>query len=264
MNDNELITAMRDQRNKVHMTTPVEQIINRGHAVRARRRIPGLAGVLAVAAAAAFAVIALLPASHPASHQPPAHLAAWTVTRLPNGDIGVTVREMADPAGLQSTLRADGVPASVTLLNLNPACQPYPGGKATLAPYYPGRKSTLQQRLQSQFPPLLLEVFPTPFEEQKAEALARNQIPLLPSPNGVVVIDPSALPGNTGVELVTAPGGSEFIEPEVVYASPQCTGPQPSPAATSSPSASPSPKPTISPSPMPGSPSPGPSPTSSG
>jgi hypothetical protein len=176
---------------------------------------------------------------------------------------------MVDPAGLQSTLRADGVPASVTLFNLNPACQPYPGGKATIPPYYLGRKLTLQQlkkvtlqqRLQWLFPPLLLKVFPTPFEEQKAEILERNQIPLLPSPNGVVVIDPSALPGNTGVELVTAPGGSEFIEPEVVYASPQCTGPQPSPAATSSPSASPSPEPTISPL---ATPSPGPSPTSSG
>ena len=70
MNDDELITAVREQRSKVPMTTPVEQIINRGHAVRARRRIPGLAAALAVAAAAAFAVTALLPACYSASHHP--------------------------------------------------------------------------------------------------------------------------------------------------------------------------------------------------
>ena len=69
MNDDELITAVRDQRSKVPMTTPVEQIINRGHAVRARRRIPGLAAALAVVAAAVFAVTALLPAGRPG--QPP-------------------------------------------------------------------------------------------------------------------------------------------------------------------------------------------------
>ena len=101
MNDDELITAVREQRNKVPMTTPVEQIISRGHAVRARRRIPGLAGVLAVVAAAAFAVIALLPASHPASHQPGAQLAAWTVVKQADGTVSVTIRELRDPAGLQ-------------------------------------------------------------------------------------------------------------------------------------------------------------------
>ena len=49
------------------MTTPVEQIIGRGRTLRARRRIPGLAaGALAVAAVAALAVTALLPAGHQA------------------------------------------------------------------------------------------------------------------------------------------------------------------------------------------------------
>jgi hypothetical protein len=54
MNDSELITVLTEQRGKVQMTTPVEQIIGRGHALRVRRRIPGLAGALAVAAAAAW------------------------------------------------------------------------------------------------------------------------------------------------------------------------------------------------------------------
>jgi len=45
------------------------------------------------------------------------------------GDIKVTIRELRDPAGLQRTLRADGVPASVTFAGQqNPACQGSPQG----------------------------------------------------------------------------------------------------------------------------------------
>jgi hypothetical protein len=59
MNDDEVITAVREQRDKVHSHTPVEQIISRGRVVRSRRRIPGVAGALTVAAAAALAVTVL-------------------------------------------------------------------------------------------------------------------------------------------------------------------------------------------------------------
>ena len=80
----------------------------------------------------AFAVSAALPASHPASHPasgPRPQLAAWTVARQADGSVRVTIRELRDPAGLQHTLRADGVPASVTFTGQrNPACQGYPGG----------------------------------------------------------------------------------------------------------------------------------------
>jgi hypothetical protein len=64
MNDDTLITAVREPFTGVHMNIPVEQIVSRGRAVRARRRIPGMAGALAVAAGAALAVTALLPAGH--------------------------------------------------------------------------------------------------------------------------------------------------------------------------------------------------------
>ena len=113
MNDDELITILREQRDKVPMNTPVEQIISRGRAVRARRRVPVVAGALGAAAAVAIAVSVALPASHPASG-PRAQLTAWTVDRQADGSIRVTIRELRDPAGLQRTLRADGVPASVT------------------------------------------------------------------------------------------------------------------------------------------------------
>ena len=142
MNDDELITVLREQRGKVPMTTPVEEIISRGRVVRARRRVPGAAAALGAAAAAGFAVSVALPASHllPASHpaagrpvashpagEPGAQLAAWTVNRQPDGSIKVSFfRQLHDPAALQATLRADGVPVSVTFIGQqNPACQPY-------------------------------------------------------------------------------------------------------------------------------------------
>ncbi len=124
MNDDTLMTAVREPFTAVHMDTPVEQILRRGRAVRARRRILGLAGAAALIAGAVVAVTALLPASHPAGAQ----LAAWTVTRQANGMIDVTVRDLRDAARLQSTLRADGVPASVTFgSEPNPSCREYPG-----------------------------------------------------------------------------------------------------------------------------------------
>ncbi len=42
MNDNELITTVRESFTGIHSTTPVGQIVSRSRAVRARRRIPGL------------------------------------------------------------------------------------------------------------------------------------------------------------------------------------------------------------------------------
>lgn len=131
MNDDQLITAVREPFTAVHSTTPVEQIVSRSRAIRARRRIPGVAAGLAVVAGTALAVTALLPSgNHPAA-QP----AAWTVAKQANGDIRVTIHELRDPAALQRTLRADGVPVSVTFIGqANPACQPYgTGGSHVLA-----------------------------------------------------------------------------------------------------------------------------------
>jgi hypothetical protein len=187
MTDDDLITLVRKQRASVQMTTPVEQIIGRGRALRARRRIPGLAaGALAVAAAAALAVTALLPAGHRAGPQPPAQLTAWTVTRQADGTITVTVRQLRDPAGLQRTLRADGVPASVTFFGHEPrACQRYPKMSAVL----------------------MTEVF------------GEHGPPL--------VIHPKALPQGVGVQLNPGHyrhGGPIALAAGLVQASPGCTG----------------------------------------
>ena len=167
MNDNELITVLREQRGKVPMDPPVEQIISRGRAVRAQRRVPRVAAALGAAAAAAVAVTVALPACHPGS-APSAQLAAWTVAGQADGSIKVTIRELRDPAGLQQRLRADGVPASITFSGQqNPACQGYPGG---------GSQSQRRQRLGSVV---------------TAPATGRD----------VMVIHPAALPSGAGLQI---------------------------------------------------------------
>lgn len=196
MNDNDLITALRDSFTDVHSGTPVERIVTRSRAVRARRRIPGLAGALAVVAAVVLAVITLVPASHQPSHHPRIQLAAWTVVKLHNGDIRVHIfRLLHHPAALQRRLRAEGVPASVVTrrpgLTAASPCRLYPASHA-----------------------LLIKVFPGSYV-------------LRPPPSsGVIVIRPSALPRATGVQLAgsSRQGEVEVAAPILVHASPRCTG----------------------------------------
>jgi hypothetical protein len=189
MNDHGLITAVRESVADVHTTTPVEQIVSRGRAVRARRRIRNVAAALAAAAGAAVAVTALLAASHPASHPPGAQLTAWTVAKQPGGNVTVTIHQLFYPAGLQRKLRADGVPASVTFYAGHPYpswCRAYPASRA-----------------------LLHKVFPPPG-----------------APTAAIVIRPSALPAGTGVYLNDSsnPYGSIGIQLGLVHASKRCTG----------------------------------------
>jgi hypothetical protein len=187
MNDDELITTVKKSVTDVHMNIPAEQIVNRSRTIRARRRIPGAAAALAIVAGAALTVTTLLPSSHPASAQ----LAAWTVARQANGAITVTIRELSDPAGLQSTLRADGVPASVTFSGQeNPACRRYPSGGGTdllgkAVSVRPEGRSTL------------------------------------------MIINPSALPSGAGLQfasLAQHQGTIVGVRVALVQASPQCTG----------------------------------------
>jgi hypothetical protein len=196
MNDQELITAVKQSVSGVHMGVPAEQIVSRSRAIRSRRRIPAVIGALAVAAGAALAAAGTLAPSGQANHQPAAQLAAWTVTRQGNGDIKVTIRELRDPAGLQRTLRADGVPASVTFAGQqDPACQGYPAG---------GSQSQRRQLLGS----------------------------VATGPAGgpyVLIIHPSAIPSGAGVEIwsgfgTNIPASAQGLSVELVQASPQCTG----------------------------------------
>jgi hypothetical protein len=133
MND-ELVMVRREQRGTVPMTTPVEQIISRGRAVRVRRRVPGVAAALGAAAAVTVAVSVALPASGPAATHPAsgpgARLAAWTVTRQSDGSIQVSFfGQLRDPAGLQRTLRADGDSPAASISQVSvPRLVPFPAG----------------------------------------------------------------------------------------------------------------------------------------
>jgi hypothetical protein len=146
----------------------------------------------------------LLPSGPQAGHPGPAQLAAWTVAEQANGDIKVTIRELRHPAGLQATLRADGLPAAVSFSvsgpPVHPSCQAYPADK-----------------------PLLGRVFR-----------------IHPRHRGVrlLIIDPAALPSGAGVSIFDLPHPpppppgvklhrylrTPVIGVGLVKASQQCTG----------------------------------------
>lgn len=217
-----LITA-KDSLAGVHMDTPPDAIARNGRARRRWHRLTGLTGAMAVIAGTALAATALAPSGHaashsghPASHPRTAQLAAWTVAKQANGDITVTIRQLSDPSGLQSTLRADGVPASVSFLG--------------------------QQDLSCRLYPMTQALFKSIYQAQNA---AR-------SGNTILVIRLSALPSGAGVQIGAATGqqvadsgflpadGNQTIHQPVhqtaprapnvalrvglVYASQQCTG----------------------------------------
>ena len=187
MKDDELLTVVREQRAKITMTVPVEQIIRRGRAVRARRQVSGLA----MLAAAVVAITALLLSSSPPSgHKLGIQLAAWTVVKHADGTVGVTIRELRDPAGLQRKLRADGVPASVIF----------------------GDQPNVQSNgCQSYGHPELLSKVVTP-----------STAPGQPQGDAIVmVINPSALPSSAGVQIIT---DQTRVGVHLVTASQGCTG----------------------------------------
>jgi hypothetical protein len=180
--DQDLITAVRASAADGHSASPVRQIISRGRSVRARRRIPIMAGALAAAACVALVVTALLPSGHPgqgsrdagSGRHASARLTAWTVARQANGDIDITISQLRDPAGLQSTLRADRLAASVT----------FSDGSASVS----SRSASCQPYLAS-----------ADVVNAVAQWTTNDH-------SAFLVINPSALPGGTGVAIFDVPG----------------------------------------------------------
>jgi hypothetical protein len=183
------LQQMADDAARVARPLAAADVIRRGDR-RHRRSITrlSLGGLSATGAIAAVivGVIALLPTSHQANRQPGAQLAAWTVVKQA-GNVYVTIRQFRDPAGLQTRLRADGVPASVTFTGQqNPACQPYP--------YRPG---------------LLQKVISARHEGQ----------------SHLTIIHLSALPSGAGLRFVSSIRGThETVDTDLVQSSAQCTG----------------------------------------
>jgi hypothetical protein len=122
------------------------------HDSRTRRGLPWAIGAGALAAGVAVAVAMIVPAGQPTSggkiaqgttpgpgtrptpsaSATSAALDAWTVIKTPDGKVKVTIRQERDPAGLQATLRADGVRVVVTnALSWPTACSEWRSGNYT-------------------------------------------------------------------------------------------------------------------------------------
>jgi hypothetical protein len=185
------------------------EVIRRGDR-RHRRSITRLSlgslSATAVIAAVAIGVIALLPASHQPSRPAHAQLAAWTVVKQADGTVLVKIRQFRDPAGLQATLRADGVPASVKFM---------PASLADKGPW------------------AIVHFKGNPCREYSGgEGQAQNVV-TGGSPFTVgMFVHPSAIPSDAGVQFVVSSNVGYFPQNNVtmdlwewlVQASPQCTG----------------------------------------
>jgi hypothetical protein len=229
MNDDELTTLIKEPFASVHMTVPLDQVVQHGRAARTRRRRRrGLTGAVALAGAAIAAVALLVPSGHP----PGPALAAWTVTRFPDGGFTVTVHQMRDPAGLQATLRADGIPARVTFDPVKAMTQPLPAGctapemsdrtdgqlqVAILTP--PAIVAYLRQheRLHSRDP-----IFTLPPALQKLQEREEQDA----TGRAALYINPAAIPAGIGLSIgvdVTSPLDFSYGV-DLVRTSSQCTG----------------------------------------
>ena len=104
MNDDDLMTAVREEFAPVRMDVAADTIMARGRAARRLRRSRVAAGVLAVGLGAGLGIPALMSGNATGG----ATLAAWTVARQTDGSVTVTIREMRNLPALQAKLAADG------------------------------------------------------------------------------------------------------------------------------------------------------------
>lgn len=172
-----------------------QRLFQRSYRPRTRKRRLAVGFTAAAAVAAGTAIAVAAPSPSPASHQPAVQLTAWTVVTRAGGNVVVTIRELRHPGGLQRTLRADGIPASVIFgHHQNRSCRPYPASgeviqKVFLPPQTPPPPRTIQ-----------------------------------------VTIHPSALPSGAGVQIFDGAigqpqrGGTRSIGVSLVRTSPRCTG----------------------------------------
>ena len=124
MNDQELITAVRQSVHGVRMNVPAEQIVSRSRAIRARGHRRVAACLTAVAAAGSVVLGLGLSGAHGAApnggtgtiHRTGTiRTAAFTLTRNANGTdtLTLTNSQIFDPAAFQQALAQHGIPALV-------------------------------------------------------------------------------------------------------------------------------------------------------
>ena len=145
MNDQELITAVRQSVRGVRMTVPADQIVSRSRAIRASGHRRLAAGITAVAAAGSVVLgLGLSGAlgAAPNGGTGTIRTAAFTLTRNANGTDTLTLSnsQILDPAAVQQALAQHGIPALVkidTICSSNPAL-PGPASIGVLAVQIPG------------------------------------------------------------------------------------------------------------------------------
>lgn len=115
MNDDELITTVRESFTDVRSATPAAQIVKRGRTIRTWHRAPAVTSTVVVAAAAAVTVSVALPAGHPAAGHP-ARPATFTLVSNSNGTSTLTLwpDALIEPGPLKAALAAHHIPAMVT------------------------------------------------------------------------------------------------------------------------------------------------------
>ena len=211
--DSELLTAVRESFARVRLNAPLDATVRRGRKLRARRRMAGIAAAVVVLAGGAALATALLPggAPYPVTSGPhpaasgtrpgSAQLTAWTVTKGPGDTVTILIRELRDPAGMQRTLRADGVPAHVA----------FQGG------------------VLSDTPPLPRECGDTRLSPEQDAALQGKILgnSFMPEvQNGIaLVIHANEIPTGIGLNLTVQSSGNGWgWSLGLVRASPECTG----------------------------------------
>jgi len=126
----------------------LDAITARGRA-RRRRRLGGVVGLSAAAAAAGTALaLGLTGGLGPAAAHGTATIrtAAFTIVTNPNGTTTLTLNpnELLDPATLQSDLARDGIPAMVTIGSFC-SSDPAPAGFSQVVSFQPAGEQTVQQ-----------------------------------------------------------------------------------------------------------------------
>jgi hypothetical protein len=172
-----------------------------------RRRRFAFPALIGLAAAAVAAVVALDLTGSPASPgQGKVTLAAWSVVKEPHGLLKVTIRQLRNPAGLERTLRADGVPANVRFVHHF---------------FQPSNSNDVPEGC---LPPHL-----------SSQAIAKVDGKLIPNMTvpeaDAAIIRPSALPHGVGLYLKawapnpgTHSAATLSMEINLVQATPHCTG----------------------------------------
>jgi hypothetical protein len=174
MNDEELAAAVKESVRGAYLNIPAEQIVRRSRAIRARRRTPALTGGLTAAAAATAAAALVLtsglgavPAQHvTAGHARTVVTAAWTVRQAPDGTVTISLRQYANPAGLQRTLRADGINAIVRRVPSQTITRRLPGSRKlplrTVTSCYYATTSNAPPRVQRAVVTIVFQHLPAP------------------------------------------------------------------------------------------------------